>query len=95
MSTSFERIVIWTTIEEKQAIIKKAARLGLSISELMCKAALSYTSDDSDLEMLTIAAQQAVERMEAAMNEGLNFIECSNARIAWMEAARVKNLVVH
>src|SRR5215468_2996987 len=84
-----ERIVVQATAEEKKAIVAKAKRLGLPISELMRRAATAYrsTSSDEELAALADAAKAAAERAGASIDDALAFIESSNRRIAAKEAA--------
>ena len=85
-----ERIVVQATADEKKAIVAKAKRLGLPISELMRRAAAAYrpTSSDEELAALADAAKSAAERAGASIDNALAFIEASNRRIAAQEAAR-------
>jgi hypothetical protein len=85
-----ERIVVQATADEKKAIVAKAKRLGLPISELMRRAAAAYrpTSSDEELAALADAAKSAAERAGASIDNALAFIEASNRRIAAHEAAR-------
>jgi hypothetical protein len=88
MAGAVERIVVQATAQEKKAIIAKAKRLGLPISELMRRGANSYQPSESDEELgaLADAARAAAERANAAIDRALGFIEASNARIAALEA---------
>ena len=92
MSGAVERIVVQATPQDKRAIVAKAKKLGLPISELMRRGAFDYESDESDkqLEALAQAAQRAAERAGAAIDDALAFIQASNKRIAAMEAKASK-----
>lgn len=83
-----ERIVVQATADEKKAIVAKAKRLGLPISELMRRAAAAYRSRSSDEELAALAdaAKSAAERAGASIDDALAFIQSSNKRIAAMEA---------
>jgi len=88
MAAAVERIVVQATSHEKKAIVAKAKRLGLPISELMRRGAEQYWPSDEteELEALAQAATAATERCVAAIDDALEFIEQSNRRIAAMEA---------
>lgn len=84
---SVERIVVQATAQQKKAIVAKADRLGLPISELMRRGAAAYGGGeaDADLAALADAAKTAAERAAAAIDDALDYIEASNRRIAAME----------
>ena len=86
-ATAIERIVVQATSQEKKAIVAKARKLGLPISELMRRGAAAYESSkaDSELSALAVAAKGAADRSGAAIDDALAFIEASNRRIAAME----------
>lgn len=88
MAAAVERIVVQTTAQEKKAILAKAKKLGLPISELMRRGATAYqpAEVDEELAVLADAAQAAAERASAAIDSALDFIEASNERIAALEA---------
>jgi hypothetical protein len=88
MAAAVERIVVQVTAQEKKAIVAKAKRLGLPISELMRRGASAHESTPADDELgaLAGAAQAAAERAGAAIDDALAFIEASNRRIAALEA---------
>lgn len=88
MSNAVERIVVQTTSQEKAAIVAKAKKLGLPISELMRRGAVHYQPQDADdgLQALAAAAKGAAERSAAAIDDALAFIAESERRIAAMEA---------
>jgi hypothetical protein len=83
-----ERIVVQATTEDKKAIVAKAKKLELPISELMRRGAFAYQSSETEEELsaLADAAQGAAERAGAAIDDALAYIEASNRRIAAMEA---------
>ena len=91
--TATQRIVVQTTALDKRAIVAKAKKLDIPISELMRRGAFAYQSDESDdaLSALADAAKGAAERSAAAIDDALDFIELSNKRIATMEAKAVKS----
>lgn len=87
MATAIARIVVQATTEDKKAIVSKAKRLKLPVSELMRRGAFAYELDESDEELATLAdaAKAAAERSSAAIDDALEFIAASNRRIAAME----------
>ena len=94
MPAAIERIVVQATPAEKKAIVAKARKLGLAISELMRRGAVAYQTADADAELgaLADAARAAAERAGAAIDDALASIEASNRRIASMErAARARS----
>jgi hypothetical protein len=88
VAAAVERIVVQTTAEEKKAIVAKARKLGVGISELMRRGAAAYAPDDENeaLGALADAARAAAERAGAAIDDALAFVEASNRRIAAREA---------
>ncbi len=88
MPSATERIVVQTTLQEKKAIVAKAKRLALPISELMRRGAFAYESNENDAELAAFAeaAKAAATRSCAAIDHALSFIEASNKRIAAMQA---------
>ena len=87
MDAAVERIVVQATALDKQAISAKAKRLDLPVSELMRRGAFAYEIGDTDAEMAVLAdtAKAAAERAGEAIDDALDFIAASNARIAAME----------
>jgi hypothetical protein len=92
MATAVERIVVQTTPQDKKAIVAKAKKLDIPISELMRRGAFAYQSSDADDELgvLANAAKSAADRAGAAIDDALHFIDASNKRIAAMEAKAAK-----
>ena len=88
-----QRIVVQTTTLDKRAIVAKAKKLDIPISELMRRGAFAYQSDESDdaLNALANAAKGAADRCAAAIDDALDFIASSNQRIASMEAGSRKS----
>ncbi|MDE1947959.1 MAG: hypothetical protein KGL43_13510 [Burkholderiales bacterium] len=88
MATAVERIVVQVTAQDKKAIVAKAKRLDLPISELMRRGAFAYESNETDAELAALAdaAKGAADRAAGAIDEALAFIDASNKRIAAMEA---------
>jgi hypothetical protein len=88
MAAAVERIVVQATPREKKAIVAKAKKLGLPISELMRRGATAYEPADADAELgvLADAAKAAAERAGASIDDALAFIDASNKRIALLEA---------
>jgi hypothetical protein len=94
MTAAVQRIVVQATTRDKQAIVAKAKKLDLPISELMRRGAFAYQSDDADAELgaLADAAKIAADRAGLAIDAALDFIQASNERIAAMEANAAKHL---
>ena len=88
MAAAVQRIVVQTTAQDKKAIVSKAKKLDIPVSELMRRGAFAYESSESDAELgaLADAAKGAADRAGAAIEDALDFIEASNKRIAAMEA---------
>lgn len=88
MTAAVERIVVQATPQDKQAIVAKAKKLDMPISELMRRGAFAYEPDEADeeLSVLADAAKEAAERACLAIDDALDFILESNERIAAMEA---------
>jgi len=88
MGAAVERIVVQATAREKKAIVAKAKRLGLPISELMRRGATAYQAEGADEELgaLADAAKAAADRAAAAIDGAVAFIAASNKRIAALEA---------
>jgi hypothetical protein len=92
MAGAVERIVVQATVQDKKAIVAKAKKLDLPISELMRRGAFAYETGEADAELgaLADAAKAAADRAGAAIDDALSFIEASNRRIATMEAKAAK-----
>lgn len=88
MAAAVERIVVQATAKEKKAIVARAKKLGVPISELMRRGARTYQSVEADaaLRALADAAKAAAERAGASIDDALAFIDASNKRIAALEA---------
>ena len=87
VNAAIERIVVQTTTQEKRAIVAKAKKLDMTVSELMRSGAQAYLPADADLVALAEAAQASARRSMAAMDDAFARIAASNARIEAMEAA--------
>src|ERR1700752_1021496 len=81
MAAAVARIVVQATAQDKKAIVAKAKKLDLPISELMRRGAFAYESSES-----------AAERAGAAIDDALDFIDASNKRIADMETKATKQI---
>jgi rhamnose utilization protein RhaD (predicted bifunctional aldolase and dehydrogenase) len=88
MAAASERIVVQATSQEKKAILAKARKLGLPISELMRRGAAAYEPVETNEELGALAdrAKSAADRAIAAIDDALEFIEASNKRIAALRA---------
>jgi hypothetical protein len=93
MASAVQRIVVQATTQDKKAIVAKAKKLDIPISELMRRGAFAYESSDADAELgaLADAAKAAADRAGVAIDDALHFIEASNERIAALEAKAVKH----
>lgn len=92
MATAVERIVVQATPQDKKAIVAKAKKLDLPISELMRRGAFAYESAEADAELgaLADAARGAADRAATAIDGALDLIDASNKRIAAMESKAAK-----
>lgn len=88
MAAAVQRIVVQTTAQDKKAIVSKAKKLDIPVSELMRRGAFAYESSESNAELgaLADAAMGAADRAGAAIEDALAFIEASNKRISSMES---------
>jgi hypothetical protein len=88
MAAAIERIVVQATPQDKRAIVAKAKKLDLPISELMRRGAFAYESGEANEELATLAdaAGAAAERAAAAIDDALAYIADSNRRLAALEA---------
>ena len=93
MPPAVDRIVVQVTPQDKKAIVAKAKKLNLPISELMRRGALAYESEEAgrELGVLADAAKAAAERAGDSIDEALVFIDAGNKRIAVMEAQAAKS----
>ena len=91
-ATAIERIVVQATLRDKQAIVAKAQKFDMPVSELMRRGAFAYASDETDQELGALAdvAKGAADRAGVAIDDAMAFIEASNKRIARMESAAAK-----
>lgn len=69
MAAAVQRIVVQVTAQDKKAIVVKAKRLDIPISELMRRGAFAYESSESDAGLITLAeaAGAAAERSGIAV----------------------------
>jgi hypothetical protein len=94
MSLATARVVVKIAPADKRRIEAKAKRMDLPLSEMVRRAAFSYTSD-SDLGALADRAKQSAGNSVAAIDDALNFIAVSNKRITAMERAVVAQAAKH
>ncbi|WP_039786595.1 plasmid mobilization protein [Herbaspirillum huttiense] len=94
VAKAVERIAVQATPQEKKAIIAKAKRLGLPISELMRRGAAAYESDEAteELGLLADKAKAGADRVSESIDDVLSFVEASNARITATEAKAATSL---
>jgi hypothetical protein len=95
MAAAVQRIVVQTTAQDKKAIVSKAKKLDIPVSELMRRGAFAYESSESDDELgaLADAAKRAADRAGAAIDDALAFIDASNKRIAALESKAARTAV--
>ena len=88
MAAAVQRIVVQATAQDKKAIVAKAKKLDIPISELMRRGAFAYETSDSDDELAALAdaAKGAADRAGAAIDAALDIIAQSNRRIDAMQA---------
>lgn len=88
MTMATERIPVLVTAGEKKRIAKKAKDAGLSMGELLRRAAVSYrpSEDDEALEAMIAQMLKSTQAANAAIDDALAYIAQSDKRIAAMEA---------
>jgi hypothetical protein len=87
MATATERIPVLVTAKEKNQIATMAKNAGISMGELLRRAASSYRPSDDDraLEGMIDQMNKTTAQANAAIDKALAFVEASNKRIAAME----------
>jgi len=87
MATVTERIPVLVTVKEKTQIAVMAKNAGISMGELLRRAASSYrpSEDDKALEGMIDQMNKTTAQASAAIDKALAFVEASNKRIAAME----------
>lgn len=87
MTTATERIPVLVTTAEKSMIAKMAKDAGISMGELLRRAASSYsaTEDDEILVGMINQMNKTTAQASSAIDEALALIEASNKRIDAME----------
>ena len=95
MAAAIQRIVVQATAQDKKAIVSKAKKLDIPVSELMRRGAFAYKSSESDAELgaLADAAKGAADRAGAAIEDALAFIAASNKRISSMQSKAARSAV--
>ncbi len=85
-AAGIKSIVVHTTPQEKKAIIAKARCRGLSMSDLMRRGVVAYSSAEAEKELviLTDAVRVAADRASESIDDVLAFCEASNKRIVAM-----------
>lgn len=88
-AAAIKRIVVQTTLSDKQALVAKAKAFDMTVSELLRRGAFAYSPEESDQDLgaLADASKGASDRAGSAIDDALAFIAASNKRIASMEAA--------
>lgn len=76
------------TPEEKNLVVSRAKKIGITTGEYMRRAAEGYQPDKDTqaLEAMINEMNRASENAEQAIDDALEFIKKSNGRIARMEA---------
>lgn len=92
MATATERITVLVTAKEKSHIAAKAKDAGISMGELLRRAALSYdpSEDNSVLKGMANQINKSALRACSAIDKVIQFVEVSNKRIAAMEQKAVR-----
>ena len=87
MSTATERIPVLVTTREKGQIAKMTKDAGLSMGELLRRAASSYRTSEQDKELEGMIDQmnKTTAQASAAIDKALAFVNASNKRIVAME----------
>ncbi|MFZ5930372.1 MAG: plasmid mobilization protein [Pseudomonadota bacterium] len=88
MTMATERIPVLVTVDEKKRIAKKAKDAGLSMGELLRRAAVSYRQSEEDeaLEAMISQMLKSTRAANAAIDDALAYIAQTDKRIAAMEA---------
>ncbi len=88
MATATERVPVLMSPAEKQAVIAKAKRYGLTTGEFMRRAADGYElpADEEALSAMIDEMNKATASAEKEIDSALRFVTASNKRIAKMEA---------
>ena len=87
MATATERIPVLVTAKEKRQIAVMAKNAGISMGELLRRAASSYhpSEDDRVLEGMIDQMNKTTLQANAAIDKALAFVDASNKRIAKLE----------
>ena len=87
MATATERIPVLVSPQEKNQIAVMAKNAGISMGELLRRAASSYRPNEDDLMLEGVIEQmnKTTEQANAAIDKALAFVAASNKRIAAME----------
>lgn len=90
MAAVVERIPVLVTAGEKTKIAKKARQAGLSVGELLRRAAASYSpaGDDAMIEAMISQMLKTTQAANGALDDALAYVAKSNRRIAALEAKR-------
>ena len=90
MATATERIPVLVTAAEKGQIATMAKSAGLSMGEFLRRAAASFnpSGDEKLLVGMIDQMNKTTEQANAAIDDALEFINASNARITALESSR-------
>jgi len=88
MTTATQRIPVLVTATEKSRIAKMARDTGLSMGELLRRAATSFSpsQDDAAIEGMIVQMLKTTKVANRALDDAFAYVEQSNKRIAAMEA---------
>ncbi len=87
MANATERITILMSPSEKKRLFSKAQNAGVSVSEYLRRAAVSYKyfSDEQILCSMIDQMIIATNRTERSIDDALRYVDESNRRIAQLE----------
>ena len=88
MATATERVPVLMTPDEKNRVVSKAKKFGITIGEYMRRAADGYrpAEDDEALEAMIHEMNKATDNAERAIDDAMDFVKASNQRIKIMES---------
>lgn len=87
MATATEPITVLTTVREKSQIVAKAKNAGISMGELLQRAASSYCTLDDErvLEGMADQISKSTLRACSAIEKTIKFVAISSSRMTEME----------
>lgn len=91
MAVASERLVVQLTAKDKREVRRRARALGISVSEYVRNATTGAPGkEDAELEELLERTKIAARETMAMIDDAVDYVNASNARIAAMEAAAAK-----